>query len=214
MSFRNQLLPGVISSGADATPMFQVDIARAKSGKEKRVARRDEALRKFTCPINIRNLDDIHTLMSHFQAMEGPFYSFPFLDRLDFKSVAPEAANIPTATDVLLGTGDGTTATFQLRKGYTSGSYTKYRTILLPKSGTLLVSVAGVTKTETTHYTVDYTTGIITFTGGNIPTTGQLVKAGYYFYCKVRYDTNDLQAVIEAYRAGSVPTIPLIEVLE
>lgn len=214
MTFRNQPLPGTISAGADASPIWQIDIARSKSGYEKRVARRSQALRKFTVPLNIRTLDDLHTVLSHFEAMNGPYYSFPFLDRLDFKSTPPEATNIPTSTDCLIGTGDGTTAAFQLVKVYTSGSFTQIRDIQLPDTGTLLVSVNGVLKTETTHYTVDYATGIITFTGGNIPSGGQLVKAGFKFHCKVRYDSNDLQVTIEAYRAGSIPHIALIEVRE
>lgn len=212
MAFRNELLPGTISSGADSTPMWQVDIARAKSGKEKRVARRSSSLRKCTVPLNIRSLNNIHEMISHFEVMNGPWYSFPLKDRLDFRSCAPETT--PTATDGLLGTGDGIVATYQVRKAYVSGAFTHYRTILLPVSGTLLVSVAGVTKTETTHYTVDYTTGIITFTAGNIPTAGQLVKAGFDFHCKVRYDSNDLNTVIEAYRSGSIPSIALIETLD
>lgn len=211
-TFQNQPLPGTISSGADATPMWQVDIARAKSGKEKRVARRSASLRKFSAPMNIRTLNDVYTLISHFEAMNGPAYSFPFLDRLDSRSGLPEST--PTALDCLIGTGDGVTTAFQLKKVYTSGSYTHSRNILLPDSGTLLISVDGTTKTETTHYTVDYATGIVTFTGGNIPAAGKLVKAGFLFHCKVRYDTNDLQAVFEAYRAGSLPHIALIEVLE
>ena len=46
------------------------------------------------------------------------------------------------------------------------------RAIQLPVAGTVEISVAGVLKTETTHYTVDYSTGVVTFTGGNIPAAG------------------------------------------
>ena len=212
MAFRNVLLPGTISSGASSTPMWQTDVARTPAGYEKRVGRRSDALRKCVAPLNIRTLNQLHELLAHFNVMQGPYYSFPFLDRLDNRSCAPETT--PAVTDSLLGTGDGVTAAFQCRKGYTSGAYTHYRTILLPKQTTLLVSVAGVLKTETTHYTVNYETGVITFTGGNIPSAAQEVKAGFEFYCKVRYDTNDLQTVIEAYRTGSIPSIALIEVYE
>lgn len=212
MAFRNVLLPGTISSGASSTPMWQTDVARTPSGYEKRVARRSDALRKCVAPLNIRSLNDLHELLAHFNVMQGPYYSFPFKDRLDYKSCAPETEI--SMTDTNIGTGDGVTAAFQLRKGYISGAFTHYRNILLPVSGRLLIAVAGVAKNETTHWTADYTTGIITFTGGNIPTAAQAVTAGFEFNCKVRYDTNDLQVVIEAYRTGSIPTIALIEVFE
>ena len=144
-------------------------------------------------------------------AVNGPLYSFPFEDRLDFKSTAPEPTNTITALDCPIGTGDGATAAFQCYKTYTFGAYTYYRPIYLPIQGTLLVAVNNVTKTETTHYTVNYETGVITFTGGNIPPNGHIIRAGFQFRCKVRYAVNDLQTVIEGYRAGSAQ-LSLIEV--
>jgi len=214
MAFRNVPLPGNVSAGSDATPTFQVDIARAVSGNETRVGRRTNALRRFSVPINLVGIDDVYAVITHFEIMEGPLHSFPYKDRLDFKSCAPDPINVPSSTDVTLGTGDGATASFQCRKIYSTGGYDRYRTIYLPKQGTLLVAVDTVLKTETTHYTVNYETGVVTFTGGNIPTAGQAVTAGFEFYCKVRYDMNDLQAVIETYRAGGTPSIALIEVPE
>jgi len=59
---------------------------------------------------------------------------------------------------------------------------------------------------------VSYTTGVITFTGGNIPTGGQAVTAGFEFYVKTRFDIDDLTQVFESYRVGSIPSIPLVEV--
>lgn len=206
MAFRSVVFPGVLSAGADSAPAFQVDIARSAAGKEKRVSRRGVALHSFTVPLNLRKIDDIHTLKRHFLAVEGPKYSFPFLDRLDSRSGAPDAenaANAITALDCPIGTGDGVTAAFQIYKTYTFGGYTYYRPIYLPISGTLLVAVDNVTKTETTHYTVNYDTGVITFTAGNIPANTKIVRAGFQFRCKVRYATNSLQSVMESYRAGS-----------
>ena len=214
MAFRNLPFPGRISAGGDSTPVLQVDISRSASGNEKRVSRRGVALHTFTAPLNIRTLDDIYEVKKHFLIVGGPLYSFPYKDLLDFKSVAPEVTNIPSNLDCLVGTGDGSTATFQLVKTYPESGFFYTRPIYLPVQGTVLISVAGVAKTETTHWTMNYTTGILTFTGGNIPTSGQLIKAGFEFNCKVRYATNNIQAVAEAYRAGSIPSLTLIEVLD
>lgn len=72
-------------------------------------------------------------------------------------------------TDEAAGTGDGTNAVFTLANGN------------LITGSPCVVKVAGTTKTETTHYSLDRTTGTITFTPGNIPTAGQAVTASYHY---------------------------------
>ncbi|NCA74444.1 MAG: hypothetical protein EOM93_06350 [Gammaproteobacteria bacterium] len=67
------------------------------------------------------------------------------------------------------GTGDGVTAAFSLANGN------------LITGSPCVVKVAGVTKTETTHYSLDRVTGTVTFTPGNIPTAGQAVTASYHY---------------------------------
>jgi uncharacterized protein (TIGR02217 family) len=54
------------------------------------------------------------------------------------------------------------------------------------------------------------TTGIVTFTAGNFPTTGQAVTAGFEFDVPVRFDTDELDVNLDYYLAGSAH-VPLIE---
>ena len=68
-----------------------------------------------------------------------------------------------------VGTGDGGTAVFDLDHGN------------LYLTAPLVVRVAGSTKTEITHYTVDRAAGKITFKAGNIPTAGQSITASYFY---------------------------------
>jgi uncharacterized protein (TIGR02217 family) len=211
MAFIDAALPPCISAGSEGTPSFQVDIARHPSGYEQRVARRGNALRRWNLGYSIRKLQDLYDVAQFFIAVEGPLNTFPYLDRLDDRSCAPTAT--PSQLDALIGIGDGATATFQLRKSYVAGSTTKYRTITLPISGSVKIAVNGVYKTETTHYTVDYSTGIVTFSGGNIPANGHDVTAGFKFRCKVRFEGNDLTQAYEGFRVGSMPSVPIIEVL-
>lgn len=76
----------------------------------------------------------------------------------------------PTSvTDETVGTGDGTNAVFSLANGD------------LITGSPCVVKVAGTTKTETTHYSLDRTTGTVTFTPGNIPTAGQAVTVSYHY---------------------------------
>ena len=74
-----------------------------------------------------------------------------------------------TITDEAVGTGDGSNPTFSLDHGN------------LYATAPLTVKVAGVAKTESTNYSVNRTTGVITFLAGSIPTAGQAVTASYSY---------------------------------
>jgi uncharacterized protein (TIGR02217 family) len=91
-----------------------------------------------------------------------------------------------TLTDTNIGAGDGSTATFQIYSTH-SDSVNPYYHPWYSIVG-LVVKVDGVTKTLTTHYTES--NGLITFTGGNIPTGGspaQQVTVSGTVYSRVRF---------------------------
>ena len=216
MTFYNVNLPHNISSGSQASLVTIVDIARAPDGSESRRSRRSQPLMRYDIGQNVRTLAHLYDVAALFRLMDGPLHSFALKDEKDYKSCVPDGtiAN----DDASIGTGDGTTAAFQLKKQYSltlndgSTVITTDRTISIPKRTTVLIAVAGSQKTETTHYTVDYDTGIVTFTAGNIPTLGQAITAGFEFDVKVRFDIQDLNQVMEEWDSGSSPSIPLIEV--
>ncbi len=217
MTFYNAEPPGTISQGSEAAPVSLVDIARGPTGFDQRRSRRSRRLRRFNLAKNIRKANDINDLYAFFEVMNGPEHSFAITNILDDRSCKPE--NTPAANDAVIGSGDGANAVFQLKKQYkvteVDGSTVVAidRNIYLPVSGTVLIAVDGVTKTETTHYTVNYATGVVTFTAGNEPAVGvNNVTAGFKFREKVRFDTNDLSVVAEFVRVGSASSIPLIEV--
>lgn len=203
-------IPQCISGGSNFVVTTAVDILRNPAGYDRRIQRRDETMRKADLAYNIRRIEDVYEVLSHFEVCEGPTHSFAMQDRLDWKSSAP--TDEPTALDALLGEGDGGTDEFQLRKGYVRGAVTKYRTIALPLAGSVLIAVDGVLQTITTHYLVNLTTGVVTFQPGFIPGTGAQVTAGFKFHIKVRFDTNDLSQVYEGFRVGAVTSVPVIEV--
>ncbi len=68
----------------------------------------------------------------------------------------------------------------------------------------------GDIQTETVHYTVDYATGIIHFL--EIPDEGVEITAGYEFDVPVRFDTDRIQTSVASFRAGDVPSVPIVEV--
>jgi uncharacterized protein (TIGR02217 family) len=74
--------------------------------------------------------------------------------------------------------------------------------------------VAGVEKTAASDFTVDATTGTLTFTPMSIPPAGAAITAGYLFDVPVRFDTDYLEIDLAAFEAGEIPKIPLIELLD
>jgi len=79
-------------------------------------------------------------------------------------------------------------------------------------SGTVLIAVAGVVQTPATAYTVDHTTGLVTFQPGHIPAVAQPISAGFEFDVPVRFDTDRLEISIQGFRHGAIPAIPIVEI--
>ena len=216
MTFYNVNLPNYLSSGSTATPTSLVDVARGPAGDEKRRSRRSRILYQFDIGQNIRKHSQMYELVQLFHLMNGRQHSFAIKNELDHKSCDPDSD--VAVSDAAIGTGDGVTAQFQLRKQYSmtlndgSTIITAHRNVYVIVRNTLLVAVASVLKTETTHYIVDYDNGTITFTAGNIPSAGQAITAGFQFLVKVRFANNDLTQAMEEWNSGSTPSIPLVEV--
>ncbi len=103
--------------------------------------------------------------------------------------------------------------TFQLVKTYGSAFAPWTRDIKKPVAGSVRVAVAGVEKTASHAFQRrSCATGVVTFTGGNIPTMGQSVTAGFEFDVPVRFDTDRLEVNLSLIEAGSIPNIPIVEV--
>ena len=208
MAFIEVQFPAIVSEGAVGGPGYQTQRVTTQSGRIYRNARWSLPLYKFQAETGIKEWAQYESVLNLFHACRGGLDGFRFKDPRDFKSCVD--AGTVSALDQNIGTGDGTTAAFQLRKGYTAGSQTTYRTVKKPVAGTVRVAVAGTEKTITTHFTVDTTTGIITFTAGNIPTAGQAITAGYEFDIPMMFESDDLPVVYEEADLGAL-NIPLIE---
>ena len=87
------------------------------------------------------------------------------------------------------------------------------RPIMKPVLASLRVSVAGLEKSQGAQFSFDGIMGEVVFAAGAIPANGQVVTAGFEFHVPVRFDLERLSVSLTAFRAGQVPTIPLVEVL-
>lgn len=209
-AFHEVQFPVDISRGSTGGPKRLTDIVTLRSGFEERNSIWANSRHAYDAGIGLRSMSDVYDVKKFWEARSGMLYGFRWKDWSDYKSGDPLAAI--TATDQVIGTGDGSNDTFQLKKAYTSGATTYTRTIKKPVSGTVRVAVAGVEKTITTHFTVDTTTGEITFTMGNIPTLGQSVTAGFEFDVPCRFDQDELNINMELFSAGEIQTIKIMEI--
>ena len=208
--FHETRFPTAISRAAHGGPERRTDVIVLGSGAEERNARWADSRRSWNAGWGVKSLDDIHAVVAFFEERRGRLIGFRWRDPSDHKSCAPAAT--PAALDQQIGTGDGTTAAFQLAKTYGSAFNPWRRTIKKPVAGTILVAVAGVTQTAGTAYTVDHTTGIVTFHAGHIPASGAAVSAGFEFDVPVRFDSDKLEIDIQGVRHGAIPSIPIVEI--
>ena len=208
MSFHETSFPISIAFGSSGGPRRKTVVATSGSGYEERNSQWANSRRVFNAGSGIKDEDDIYQVIEFFEERRGKLYGFRWKDRADWKSDSP--GSTVAFNDQTIGTGDGSDTTFQLVKVY-GGSFAPWtRTINKPVTGTVKCGVNGVELTEGVGYSVDHTTGIVTFTSA--PGSGQTVTAGFEFDVPVRFDTDEIAVDLAAFEAGEIPDIPLIEV--
>jgi uncharacterized protein (TIGR02217 family) len=205
MAFHEIRFPTAIAFHSTGGPERKTEIVTLGSGYEERNGVWANSRRRYDVGYGIKTLDDIHAVIAFFEARAGRLYGFRFKDFADCKSCAPGIA--PSPQDQILGTGDGTSKTFALKKTYVSGPANSVRAIVKPVAGSVRASVGGV---ETSAFAVDTTTGVVTFT--TAPANGAAVTAGFEFDVPVRFDTDSLSINLAGFRAGDIPSIPLVEI--
>jgi uncharacterized protein (TIGR02217 family) len=208
-SFHDVRFPVAVSFGATGGPERLNEIVSLTSGREKRNARFSQSRRHYDAGTGVRSLSDLHDVLAFFEARRGSLHAFRFRDPFDMKSCRPDEA--VSAVDQTLGTGDGMKARFALVKTYGEGDDAYERLITRPVPDTLGVAVNG-DEIPTDHWTFDVETGEIVFAPGHLPEAGAMVTAGYKFDVPVRFDTERIAVSLTAFKAGQIPSIPLIEV--
>jgi len=199
--FHEVTFPARLAFGSGAGIERRVRITPLASGYEQRVSPWALGRRRYLIGAGIRRLSDASALLDFFEAREGQLYGFRFRDFADcFSGTTDQIA----ATDQNIGTGDGETVAFQLRKTYGA----VIRPIHKPVAGSVLVAVNGVTQTG--GVSIDPTTGLVTFEAP--PSAGTAITAGFRFDVPVRFDADRIDLTLEGFDAGRVAAIPLIEI--
>lgn len=208
--FHEIRFPLRLALGASGGPVRRTDIVNLSNGREQRNQRWRDSRRSYEVGSGIRSLTDLYAVLEFFEARRGQLYGFRFRDPVDWASCSP--GGVVSANDQIIGTGDGVTAEFQLVKAYQDAGGSWTRRITKPVQESVLVAVEGVAVTDAA-YTVDATTGMVTFAAGHVPAPGALIEAGYEFDVPVRFDIDRIDVNIAHFDAGRIPTIPLTEIL-
>jgi uncharacterized protein (TIGR02217 family) len=197
MSFSEIQFPPDISYGASGGPMFSTDIVTTFSGHEQRNSNWSAARAKYNIATGVKTESQCQALIAFFRARKGKAMGFRFKDWSDYKAIAQP-----------IGEGDDETDSFQLIKLNTSGGQTAMRDITKPVSASVKVYVDA--ELQLSGYTINYATGIITFT--EPPELEAVITADFEFDVPVRFDTDELSLTVESFNTGSWNSIPLIEV--
>lgn len=206
--FHETLFPLDIALHSAGGPERRTDIIGFGSGREERNARWAQSRRRYDAGYGVKTLGALQSVVAFFEERRGRLYGFRWRDRLDCSSAAFGAAESPL--DQRIGTGNGTTASFQLTKTYGSAFAPYTRIVNKPVSGSVRVAVGGTERA--TGFACDAATGVVTFAAGQIPAAGAAVTAGFSFDVPVRFDTDYLEVDLSAFAAGAIPKIPLVEI--
>jgi uncharacterized protein (TIGR02217 family) len=205
--FHEVRFPLDVSLNGRGGPERRTEIVTLGSNRESRNARWAHSRRRYEAGYGVKTLAQLAEVIAFFEERRGRLYGFRWRDRADFASCAPGATIGPG--DQQIGSGDGVQRVFQLTKTY-GGVFAPYiRSISKPVAGSVRIAVNGVERTGS-QFSVDGTTGLVTF--GAAPPSGATVTAGFHFDVPVRFDTDYLEIDMQAFEAGAIPKIPILEV--
>jgi uncharacterized protein (TIGR02217 family) len=210
MSFHEVFFPLEIALKSSGGPERKTEIVALGSGAEERNARWAHSRRRYDAGYGVKTFDALSAVVAFFEERRGRLHGFRWRDRLDHSSAA--GALSVTPLDQAIGMGNGTLTTFQLIKTY-GATYAPYaRPIAKPVAGSVRVAVNGTEQTLGSAFSVDTTTGIVTFLAGHVPASAASITAGFLFDVPVRFDTDYLEVDLSAFAAGAIPKIPLVEI--
>lgn len=204
--FHDVRFPLALAAGARGGPERRTEVLTLASGREVRGSSWAGSRRRWDVGGAVDTLSKLHEAMAFFEGRQGRLYAFRFRDPMDFSSAVPGAA--VSALDQGLGEGDGTRVRFGLRKGYGG----VWRGIGLPVAGTVRVALDGGEVSDWTLRPFDIAQGEAAIEFETPPAVGVVVSAGFEFDCAVRFESDRLEGVVEAFDLGRAVKVGLVEV--
>ncbi|GGD98801.1 glycoside hydrolase family 24 [Polymorphobacter glacialis] len=198
-AFHDVLFPLQLGYGAAGGPEFSTQVVVTGSGHEQRNSQWADARLYYDAGLGVRSEADLSALIAFFRARRGQAHGFRFSDPLDRTS----------GEEQLLGVGDGGATRFALVKHYGEAGDRQTRRITRPVAGSVVVRVGGAVRMQ----------GWALGAGGHVdfevpPAVGAPVMAGFDFDVPVRFAADRIDVSIAGWRAGELPSVPLVEVRE
>jgi uncharacterized protein (TIGR02217 family) len=218
MSFFENRLPVDIERGATGGPRFKTRVLQLESGFEQRNVDWENTRGEWDVSYGLMAMENellethVHAIRDFFYVQQGRAHGFRFKDWSDFQIGDPDD---PTGENQLIGLGDDATTVFQVFKRYSYGAVSYDRIIRKLVNGTVSVLLDGVVQSG--GVTVDVNTATVTFTtppastGGSGPLGEEVVAIAGDFDVPVRFDTDHLAINVLLFSAGSIPSIPVVE---
>ncbi|MEZ5693203.1 MAG: DUF2460 domain-containing protein [Altererythrobacter sp.] len=205
-AFDDILYPLALGRDTSVSPQFSTTVAVTASGHERRNSLWSDARLHFDVGPGIRSEAELGVLLAFFRARRGPARGFRLSDPFDFSTSGMTGS--PSATDQLLGIGDGVQSRFDLAKSYGEGEEPQRRIITRPRLNTLAVSIDGTPASGWSWREG----GWIEF--DEAPATGAEIRAGFLFDVPVRFAEDRLDITAANFSAGEAPSVPLVEIRE
>lgn len=196
MAFHDVTLPDEVEQGASGGPTFQTTVLPLSSGNEQRNIDWVEARHEWDLSYGIDSKELFDAVRQFFFARRGMAHTFRFRDWSDYQLVDEE-----------IGIGDGVNRVFQLVKVYEAGGPAPYFRRITRPVGTVSIKVDGATASY-----VDNGLGLYTLSVA--PADGASVTATCEFDMCVRFNVDKFSLTLEQVNAGSVNSLPVIEVRE
>ncbi|MCH8684863.1 DUF2460 domain-containing protein [Pedomonas mirosovicensis] len=203
--FHDVRFPLEVGFGASGGPEFSTTVIETASGFEQRNVNWAEARARFDAGLGVRSEADLAQVIAFFRARRGRAFAFRFRDPFDCASAD---GNTVTPFDQQLGIGDGVRTGFPLIKRY-GEEEGHVRRITRPVLEAVRVAINGVEQTQGWALGA---AGEVQFS--QAPPQGAVVTAGFVFDVPVRFADDQLSVSLAGFRAGEIPSIPLIEVRE
>lgn len=199
MAFDEVRLPVEVERGAAGGPGFLTNINLLASGREQRNSLWEVDRGKWDVGYGVQTRDDALAVRNFFMARLGRARGFRFRDWANYIA----ETQMPTNE-----VADGSETAFQMWYRYTDvGGFYYEKQIFKPVASSVKVYIDGFELSS--GFTVDEATGRINFTsapeyGADVTWTGQ-------FDLPVRFDTDELNAVITTKEVISFPSLPIVE---
>ena len=206
MNFHEVRFPAAISFGSSGGVERRTEIVELVSGHEERNSPWAHSRRRYDAGLGVRSLDDLAAVLAFFEARHGRLYGFRWKDWLDHKSCVPSATLAATDQAMLAG---GERTEWSLAKAYGDAGGSYLRPIRKPVPASVRVAVDGA-ELAPEAFTVDGASGLVTLT--EAPAANATVTAGFEFDVPARFDTDLIEVNLAAFRAGEIPSIPIVEV--